>query len=69
MSRDSYLHLYCTDSASRVTRVSPAIAALLTEDPNYYGGGTYCVWCKDHMPVREFVWIEDGYVTDIKVGT
>ncbi len=65
--RNSYQHLLC----SAVTRMGSAIAETYARRPAFYGA-TYCVGCKEHFPVGadgEFVWVEAGEPTDLKVGT
>lgn len=37
------------------TRMSNAIAQTYARDPSFYGS-TFCVSCKDHLPVAEFRW-------------
>lgn len=46
------------------TRMSQAIAETYARDPKFYGS-TYCVGCKMHRPVSEFVWSN----TDEVVGS
>lgn len=58
--RQSYIHTTC----GAVTRMSLAIAETYARDPKFYGA-TFCIGCKDHLPVEEFIW--DG--TDEKVGS
>jgi hypothetical protein len=41
-----------------VTRMSEEIAQTYARDPHFYGS-TYCVHCKKHLPVGEFLW-DDG---------
>lgn len=65
--RQAYLHLTCGTR----TMMGRAIAETYARDPRFYGR-TYCVGCKDHFPVGEdgeFVWVEHGVTTDVKVGT
>lgn len=65
--RRSYLHLTCRT----VTTMGRAIAETYARDPSFYGG-TYCATCRTHKLVGaegEFVWIEGGKATDLKVGT
>lgn len=38
-----------------VTRMGQALAETYARDPGFYGG-TFCVHCKAHYPVEEFVW-------------
>jgi hypothetical protein len=44
-----------------VTSMSDALSATYARDPNFYGS-TYCVACRMHKPVGEFVWDKDGEV-------
>lgn len=65
--RDQYLHVKC----GAVTTMNYSIAATYARQPHFYGA-TYCCQCGMHRPVGErgeFVWLENGDVTDIKVGT
>lgn len=41
------------------TRMGLALCETYARDPNFYGA-TYCVGCSMHLPVGEFVWVEDG---------
>jgi hypothetical protein len=64
--RRSYQHLKCRT----VTTMGQAIAETYARDPKFYGG-TFCVGCGSHFPVGEdgeFLWVEDGVVTDLRVG-
>jgi len=49
--RDTYLHLPCGIE----TRMGSAIAETYARDPSFYSG-TFCVNCKKHFPLSEFVW-------------
>jgi hypothetical protein len=44
-----------------VTIMAPEIAETYARDPQFYGA-TYCMTCRMHKPVAEFVWIDDGTV-------
>lgn len=44
-----------------VTIMSPEIAETYARDPLFYGA-TYCMHCRMHKPVSEFVWVDDGTV-------
>ena len=55
-----YKHLTC----GTTTRMGPPIAETYARDPSFYTG-TFCVRCRDHFPLDQFVW--DG--TDIQVGS
>jgi hypothetical protein len=58
--RDSYVHKVC----GVVTSMSLDIAETYARDPKFYSG-TFCVGCRKHLPLSEFVW--DG--TDEIVGS
>jgi hypothetical protein len=58
--RDSYVHGVC---GTKTTMARP-IAETYARNPKFYGS-TFCVRCRDHLPVSEFVW--DG--TDEPVGS
>lgn len=65
--RTAYKHLNC----GGVTSMGAPLAETYAADPFFYGA-TFCVACRDHFPVGEtgeFVWVENGEVTDLKVGT
>lgn len=62
--RNAYQHLVC----GSITTMAKEIAETYAANPKFYGA-TYCVHCQRHLPVDEFVWIEHGLPTDIKVGT
>lgn len=42
------------------TKMGSALSETYARDPKFYGS-TFCVGCKVHLPVNEFVW-EDGEV-------
>lgn len=42
-----------------VTSMAQPIAETYARDPYFYGS-TYCTHCQKHLPVSEFVWIDDG---------
>lgn len=44
-----------------ITSMGLALCETYARDPKYYGS-TFCVGCKSHEPVGEFVWTEDGEV-------
>ena len=54
--RTTYTHNECKGA----TTMGLAIAETYARKPDFYGS-TYCVHCKTHRPLREFVW-EDGSV-------
>lgn len=65
--RFAYQHTTC----GTVTTMGGALAETYARQPDFYGA-TYCCACQMHRPVGaegEFVWVEDGRPTDIKVGT
>jgi hypothetical protein len=39
--------------------MSQEIAETYARNPYFYGA-TYCVGCQKHLPVEEFVWIDDS---------
>lgn len=43
------------------THMGLALCETYATEPGFYGA-TYCVGCKMHRPVAEFVWTEDGQV-------
>lgn len=43
------------------TKMGKAIAETYATNPHFYGS-TYCVHCKMHLPVAEFVWSKDGEI-------
>ena len=49
--RTKYLHRTC----GGLTRMGNAIAETYARDPTFYGS-TFCVVCKEHYPVSQFVW-------------
>ena len=49
--RQVYLHLTCKTT----TRMELALAETYARDPKFYGG-TFCVNCKVHFPLEQFVW-------------
>jgi len=53
--RTSYMHLTCCTSTS----MAENIAATYARDPWFYGA-TYCVNCRMHRPLNEFIWEPDG---------
>ena len=42
-----------------VTSMGLELCETYARDPHFYGS-TYCVTCRKHLPVDEFVWVEDG---------
>jgi hypothetical protein len=70
--RQQYLHVDCPEGGNAmlpaVTTMSIDLAQTYARDPGFYGG-TYCAFCKTHRPVAEFVWVVDGDVTNLRVGS
>lgn len=78
--RDSYVHVGVGGSeidpsdrsklglkgngCGALTRMGRAIAETYARDPGFYTG-TFCVGCKAHFPLEEFVWAD----TDERVGS
>ena len=62
--RNKYFHTECPVDPNSSTKMGDALAETWARDPKFYGG-TYCVHCRMHRPVREFVW--EG--TDERLGT
>lgn len=59
--RDVYRHLDCAVDSRVVTRMGVALSETYARDPKFYGA-TYCVACRMHKPVGEFVWDKDNKV-------
>ncbi len=55
--RNKYVHNKC----GVLTVMGTALSETYARDPKFYGA-TYCVGCKTHFPVSEFVWDKDGQV-------
>lgn len=51
--RRSYVHN--VQHCNAVTTMGLAIAETYARNPKFYSG-TFCVRCKDHFPVAEFIW-------------
>ncbi|WP_424195570.1 hypothetical protein ACMYR3_06270 [Ampullimonas aquatilis] len=49
--RKTYLHKTC----GGVTTMSQDIAETYARDPKFYSG-TFCVVCRTHYPLNQFVW-------------
>lgn len=49
--REKYIHKKC----GVVTRMSPSIAETYARNPKFYSG-TFCIGCRDHFPLEEFLW-------------
>jgi hypothetical protein len=64
--RTAYQHVTC----GAITTMNQAIAETYAANPGFYGA-TYCTNCHKHLPVGErgdFVWVENGKPTNLKVG-
>lgn len=55
--RETYRHNAC----GKETRMGRALAETYARQPSFYGA-TFCVHCKMHRPVSEFVWADDEEV-------
>ena len=42
-----------------ITSMGLALCETYARNPFFYGS-TYCVYCMKHLPVSEFIWVEDG---------
>ncbi len=65
--RQAYQHEKC----GMITTMGIALAETYARQPSFYGA-TYCARCQTHYPVGatgEFVWVENGQPTNLKVGT
>jgi hypothetical protein len=67
--RRSYVHVgirpeQLDSGCGTVTKMGRALAETYARDPTFYDG-TFCVQCKKHFDLEEFVW--DG--TDERVGS
>lgn len=58
--RCSYVHKKC----GATTTMAQKIAETYARDPKFYGS-TYCVHCRMHLPVSEFLWAG----TELEVGS
>jgi hypothetical protein len=59
--RATYRHVACSVNPEMVTRMDEKLSMTYARDPGFYGS-TYCVACRMHKPVGEFVWDKDGKV-------
>lgn len=59
--RRSYIHTPC----GTTTTMSQEIAETYARDPSFYSG-TFCVGCRAHKPLTEFVWADNP---DQQVGS
>jgi hypothetical protein len=55
--RRSYRHGTC----GTMTTMGRALSETYARDPSFYGA-TFCCGCRDHFPVGEFRWTDDGEV-------
>ena len=53
--RYKYRHLKCRV----ITTISIELAETFASDPKFYSG-TFCSFCRSHLPLNEFIWMEDG---------
>ena len=53
--RFKYRHLKCRV----ITTISIELAETFACDPQFYSG-TFCSFCRNHFPLNEFIWMEDG---------
>lgn len=58
--RKSYKHV-TGRACGTVTTMSLDLAQTYARDPGFYGA-TYCVGCRMHLPVSEFLWDDDATV-------
>lgn len=56
------------NACNRITTIHEKIARTYAKDPNFYSA-TYCVHCKKHRPLNEFIWIEKDGQDGPQVGT
>lgn len=50
-----------TRGCGQTTTMSRSIAETYAREPRFYGA-TFCARCGTHLPVKEFVWVDDGQV-------
>ena len=69
--RTSYVHIGPTQlsgdlgiGCNATTTMGRELAETYARDPKFYGS-TYCIYCRMHRPVEEFVW----YGTNERVGS
>ena len=55
--RRSYTHTKCGVE----TTMGLALCETYARNPSFYSG-TFCAGCREHFPVSEFKWAEDGAV-------
>lgn len=62
--RDAYRHRKC----GAVTRMrGEDLTLTYATNPGFYGA-TFCVGCRDHLPLAEFDWLPDGISMDVIGG-
>lgn len=59
--RRSYKHvgIELHKGCGTVTTMAPPIAETYARSPRFYSH-TYCTGCQMHLPVGEFIWVDDG---------
>lgn len=62
--RNSYVHAFPSELDRQIgcgveTKMGPAIAETYARNPRFYGG-TFCVGCGRHFPLKEFIWCGGG---------
>jgi hypothetical protein len=70
--RDKYIHVGVGGTEAALTgtgcgvetRMHREISETYARDPKFYNG-TFCVGCKKHLPLEEFIWSD----TDERVGS
>lgn len=60
--RNAYKHLSC----ETITTMGKSIAETYARDPNFYSG-TFCVCCRKHFPLDQFVWRDSKISLDTKL--
>lgn len=55
--RRAYIHTAC----GALTSMALPLCETYARDPSFYGA-TYCCKCRQHYPVAQFTWDEDGEV-------
>lgn len=51
-----------------MTRMNRRLAETYARHPGTeYYDGTFCAGCHDHFPLNEFVWVEKGKRTEIRM--
>lgn len=81
--RTTYVHLYMEDGSDvpyplvsmkgvkgcgAATTMGLALAETYARDPRFYGA-TYCVGCRTHLPVAEFLWDDTEGHNGQRVGS